>query len=83
VTPRGEVFFRIDADQGTGIVDMASGPERGSMAVYPVRVAAMPDGGSLIIFTALQLPGMSDEDLADQCRRLEAEFEIMRQAVEP
>ena len=82
VTPMGEVFFRIDADPDTGVVDMASGPEKESMATYPVRVAVMPDGGSLILFTALQLPGMSDEDLAAQCSGLAAEFEIIRQAVE-
>ena len=81
-TPMGEVYFRIDADPGTGVVDMASGPVKETMASYPVRVAALPDGGSLLLFTALQLPGMSDDDLAAQCQGLEAEFEIIRQAVE-
>ncbi|MEN8197560.1 MAG: SRPBCC family protein [Pseudomonadota bacterium] len=82
VTPLGELYFRIDADPITGVVDMVSGPEKETMAAYPVRVAAMPDGGSLLLFTAMQLPGMSGEDLAAQCRGLEAEFEIIRQAVE-
>ena len=43
---------------------------------------AIPDGGSLLLFTALQLPGMSDDDFAAQCHGLEAEFEIIRLAGE-
>lgn len=82
ITPMGDHYFRIDADPDTGVVDMASGPAKDSMAVYPARVAAMPDGGSLLVFTALQLPGMSDAEFAHQCRELKAEFENIRRAVE-
>lgn len=82
VTPLGELYFRIDADPITGVVDMVSGPEKETMATYPVRVATMPDGGSLLLFTALQMPGRSDEDFAADCRGLKAEFENIRQAVE-
>lgn len=82
VTPHGEFYFRIDSDPKTGVVDMVSGPDKEMMATYPVRVAALPDGGSLLLFTALQMPGQSDEDFANDCRGLQAEFENIRQAVE-
>ncbi len=82
VTPMGELFFRIDADPKTGVIDMASGPDKETMPPWPVRVAALPDGGSLLLFTALQMPGVSDENFAAQCRELKAEFENIRQAVE-
>ena len=82
VTPIGELYFSIDSDPKTGVVDMASGPDKETMAFWPVRVAAMPDGGSLLLFTALQMPGRPDEEFAADCRGLKEEFENIRQAVE-
>lgn len=82
VTPMGELYFSIDSDAKTGVVDMASGPDKETMAFWPVRVAAMPDGGSLLLFTALQMPGRTDEEFAADCRGLKEEFENIRQAVE-
>lgn len=82
VTPMGELYFGIEADPKTGVVDMSSGPDRDTMATFPVRVAALPDGGSLLLFTNVQMPGVSDEVFAAQCRELKAEFENIRQAVE-
>lgn len=82
VTPMGELYFSIDSDPKTGVVDMSSGPDKETMATFPARVAALPDGGSLLLFTNLQMPGVSDEDFAAQCRELKAEFENIRQAVE-
>ena len=82
VTPQGELYFRIVSDPKTGVVDMASGPDKENMAIWPVRVAALPDGGSLLLFTAVQMPGRSDEDFAADCRGLKEEFENIRRAVE-
>lgn len=82
VTPMGELYFRIDADPKTGVVDMSSGPDKDTMATFPVRVAALPDGGSLLLFTNVQMPGVPDEIFAAQCQELKAEFENIRQAVE-
>ncbi len=31
----GEFFFAIDADPGTGVVDMYAGPDKEQMAVFP------------------------------------------------
>jgi hypothetical protein len=74
VTPQGEIFFRIDADRASGVIDMYGGPNEGQMAYWPARVVERPGAGSLFIFTAFQYPGISDQDFAMQCEGLKQEF---------
>ena len=74
VTPGGEIFFRIAADEETGTIDMFGGPTEEQMAYWPARVVERPGAGSLFIFTAMQYPGMTDEGFAMQCESLKAEF---------
>jgi hypothetical protein len=73
VTPQGEIFFRIDADAKTGVIDMFGGPTEERMAYWPARVVER-GGGSLFIFTAYQYPGISDSEFAKQCEGLRQEF---------
>jgi hypothetical protein len=77
VTPRGEIFFRIEADARTGVVDMHGGPSEDQMSYWPARVVERPGHGSLFIFTAMQYPGISDEAFAAQCAGLEHEFPLI------
>lgn len=81
-TPACELYFRIDHDERTGVLDMTSGPSKDQAATWPVRVAPLPDDSTLMTFTAIQMPGVSDEDFAGQCAELENEFENIRAAVE-
>ena len=73
VTPQGEIFFRIDADPKTGVIDMFGGPTEKQMAYWPARVVER-GAGSLFIFTAYQYPGTTDSDFAKQCDGLQREF---------
>ena len=82
VTPQGEIFFRIVADPATGVIDMFGGPSEAAMAHWPTRVIGLDNRSSLFLFTALQYPGVSDEDFAAQCRGLEAEFPHIKAQVE-
>ncbi len=75
VTPNGEILFRIAADPATGVIDMYGGPTEEQMAYWPARVVERPGAGSLFIFTAIQYPGMSDEEYAAQCEGIEYEFQ--------
>lgn len=77
VTPQGEIFFRIEADARTGVVDMYGGPSEDRMAYWPARVVERPGHGSLFIFTAMQYPGVSDDAFAEQCAGLEQEFPLI------
>jgi hypothetical protein len=82
MTPKGEIFFRIEADPETGVIDMYGGPAPDAEAYWPARVVEQPGNGSLFIFTAMQYPGVSDADFAAQCEGLEAEFEHIKRHVE-
>lgn len=82
VTPQGEIFFAIESHRPTGTIDMFGGPDETHMSVWPTRVIARPDGGSLFLFTAFQYPGMSDEAFAAQCAGLADEFPHIKAHVE-
>lgn len=82
VTPQGEIHFRIAADRATGVIDMYGGPSEEEMAYWPARVVDRLPGGSLFIFTAFQLPGMSEEAFARQCDALLEEFAHIRRFTE-
>jgi hypothetical protein len=82
VTPQGEMFFRIEADSATGVIDMYGGPAPDAEAYWPARVVERPGNGSLFIFTALQYPGVTDGDFAAQCEGLKTEFEHIKRLVE-
>jgi hypothetical protein len=82
VTPQGEIFFRIDGDARTGVIDMYGGPSEGALAHWPTRVIPLGDNESMFIFTALQYPGISDSDFTAQCQGLESEFPHIKAHVE-
>ena len=52
----GEFFFRIAADERSGVIDMFAGPTEDEMAIFPARVVALPGGRSLFTFTMFQAP---------------------------
>ena len=82
VTPQGEIVFRIEADRATGVIDMHGGPREEEMAYWPARVVDRLPRGSLFIFTAFQLPGMSEEVFERQCDALLEEFGNIRRFTE-
>src|SRR5437660_12340601 len=53
-----DMFFRIEADEKTGIIDMHAGPAEDQMSTFPTRVVPVTDGQSAFIFTMFQAPGM-------------------------
>jgi hypothetical protein len=70
----GEFVFKIEADPGTGVVDMFAGPSEEELGVFPTRVVAVP-GGSAYTFTMFQAPDMPDELFESQYESLKREFE--------
>lgn len=70
----GELFFRIQSEPKTGIIDMFAGPTEEQMAIFPTRVIEMSDSASVYIFTMFQMPGMSDELFNAQYESLSKEF---------
>ncbi|HEY9079146.1 hypothetical protein [Magnetovibrio sp.] len=78
VGSEGEIYFTIDADARTGVVDMSGGPSKDQMGCWPARVVGLPDGTSLFAFTCVQFPGVTDESFAADEDNVEAELESLR-----
>jgi hypothetical protein len=74
----GEFYFRIDADEDTGVIDMYAGPTEDEMALFPTRVVSLSEGSSAYTFTMFQAPTMPDELFESQYRSLLREFENIR-----
>ena len=77
-TPMGEMFFRIKADNDTGVVDMFAGPAEDQMGVFPIRVLELPGGNSFVQFTMFQPPDLSDGEFQGQYESLLREFENLK-----
>ncbi|MFQ5741890.1 MAG: SRPBCC family protein [Acidobacteriota bacterium] len=78
LTPRGEIFFRIQADEKMGVIDMFGGPTEDQMALFPTRVLDVPGGGSAFLFTLFQEPGVTDQQFEEQLRELRQELENVK-----
>jgi hypothetical protein len=74
----GELYFTIEADAETGVIDMYAGPTEAELGLFPTRVVRLPDGASAFSFTMFQAPGMSDELFESQYRSLLRELENVR-----
>ena len=70
----GEFFFAIEADPASGVIDMFAGPTKDTMAVFPTRAVALPDGRTAYSFTMFQTPGVPDELFDAQHASLQREF---------
>lgn len=74
----GELYFEIDADPETGVIDMYAGPSEDALALFPTRVVELPGARSGYTFTMFQAPGMPDDLFASQHDALLREFENIR-----
>jgi hypothetical protein len=74
----GEFFFAIDADPGTGVIDMYAGPTEDELALFPTRVIELAGDRSAYTFTMFQAPAMPDELFESQYQALLREFDNIR-----
>ncbi len=82
-TPTGdELFFSIEANQVLGVIDMLAGPTKEMLWKFPTRIASNNMGGSIFIFTNIQMPNQSDDEFAAGCVPLAEELEIIRSLVD-
>ena len=73
----GELFFEIEADEETGVIDMFAGPTEDDLAVFPTRVVPISDRRSAFVFTMFQQPGQPDEQFEGQYESLQRELAIV------
>ncbi len=74
----GELYFRIDANPATGVIDMFAGPDETQMAIFPTRVVELAPDKCAYTFTMFKAPETADELFEAQHRSLEREFENIR-----
>jgi len=74
----GELYFAIEADPATGVIDMYAGPSEDEMALFPTRVVALGPARSAYSFTMFKAPGTPDELYEAQHRSLQREFDNIR-----
>ena len=81
-TPDGRVLVAIASDEKTGVVDFLAGPEEGRMSRWPARVVELPGSESLVLFTCVHEPGLSDEAFRGQVESLKLEMQNVKAALE-
>ena len=74
----GEFFFRIEADERSGVIDMYAGPTEDAMGIFPARVVALPGGGSVFTFTMFQAPDAPFDQFEGQYWSLLREMDNIR-----
>src|SRR5918997_1354099 len=57
----GEFSVRVEADGGTGVIDLFVGPAENELRLFPTRVVPLPGGRSAYSFTMFKAPEMPDE----------------------
>jgi hypothetical protein len=76
----GEFFFRIDADPGTGVIDMYAGPTEEELALFPARVVPLGPTTCAFAFTMFKAPEMPDALFESQHASLRRELDNVRAA---
>src|SRR5262249_26340176 len=79
----GELYFAIEADPDTGVIDMYAGSDEEQMAVFPTRVVALSSDRSAYTFTMFKAPEMDDALFEAQYRSLQREFDNIRARFAP
>ena len=64
----GELYFKIESDQKTGVIDMMAGPNEDQLTTFPARVISLKEGFSIFLFTMFQPEGMKNEKFDAQYR---------------
>ncbi len=80
-TPMGELFFKVISDEKTGVIDFFTGPTEDALGILPLRVLALPGGGSVTTFTMFQSPNMDEENFNAQFQSLLKEMENIKRDV--
>jgi hypothetical protein len=74
----GELYFSIDADATSGVIDMYAGPVENELSLFPTRVVALGPERSAFVFTMFKAPGFPDELFESQYESLRREFDNIR-----
>ena len=74
----GELYFSIDADASSGVIDMYAGPVENELSLFPTRVVALGPERSAYVFTMFKAPETPDDLFESQYESLRREFDNIR-----
>ncbi len=60
LTPIGDVFIRVDANQKAGLIDIYAGSTEDSMTPAYMRVISLPNNSTAVMFTFFQYDSTPD-----------------------
>lgn len=75
ITSFGELFFQIESDPRTGVIDMFSGLTLEEMDVFPCRVISLRDGRTAVSFTFFRPADLPSEVYERQYQSLLTEMD--------
>lgn len=73
-TTQGEMFVASDTDDRMGVIDLRVGPSSDELGLFPLRVFPLSDNRTLVTFTFIQAPELSDERYESQYHSLVVEL---------
>lgn len=73
-TTQGEMIVESDTDDRTGVIDLRVGPSADELGSFPVRVFPLAPDSTLVSFTFIQKPELSDERYEGQYHSLVVEL---------
>jgi hypothetical protein len=65
-TTQGEMIVASDTDDRTGVIDLRVGPSESELGLFPVRVFSLSENRTLVSFTFIQTPELSDDRYESQ-----------------
>jgi len=78
LTPVGEVFIRLDKDQKRGLIEIYAGPLEDNMTPAYLRIIALPDNSTAVMFTFFQYATTSDAIWTIFCEWIKVEVENIK-----
>ena len=81
LTGAGEVFCEIEADDRTGVIDLRLAMGGEPPGLMPLRVLALPGGGTLVTLTLLRSPVQSAEQFHRLRRALQQDLQALGRRV--
>jgi hypothetical protein len=82
VTPMGELLYRVQPDDRTGVIDILVGPSQEELGLFPTRVIALAGDRSAYQFTMFRAPGVPDAVFQDQYDSLRREMAHLQRLFE-
>ncbi len=78
ITPIGEVFIRMDANEKEGLIDIYAGPTEKTMTPAYMRIISLLDGSTAVMFTFFQYATTPDTIWKIFCEWIKIEVENIK-----